>query len=131
MANVLHLDIVTPERRAFTGDVTEVVLPAWEGELGVYPDHDTMLALVRSGTCTVTSKGEVLRFVLGRGFAEISGTHVALLTDSCISAGEVDRPKAQADLERAEQELQALEPQSEKYRQMQALYEHARARLDA
>lgn len=131
MAAVLRVDIVTPESRVYQGEATEVVLPAWEGELGVYPDHDALLALLRSGNCLVTGGGEVRRFVIGRGFAEISGTRVTLLTDSCIPVAQVDKAKAKSDLERAEHEMSTLDPGTEKHRQAQILYEHARARLDA
>ena len=71
MAGTTHVRIVTPERRVFDGPATEVVLPAWEGELGVYPDHDALLALLRSGTCRVHTAEGVQRWVVGRGFAEI------------------------------------------------------------
>jgi F-type H+-transporting ATPase subunit epsilon len=136
LASKLQVDIVTPERRAFQGEASEVVLPAWNGELGVYPDHDAMLALVRPGACTVVtvggvSQGQVHRFVLGRGFAEITGERVTLLTDSCDPVSTIDRSRAEKDLHQAEQEMATLDPQSEKYRQAQQQYDHARARLDA
>jgi F-type H+-transporting ATPase subunit epsilon len=131
LASKLQVDIVTPERSAFQGEASEVVLPAWNGELGVYPDHDAMLALVRAGPCTVVSQGQVHRFVLGRGFAEITGDRVTLLTDSCEPVSSIDRGKAEKELHQAEQEMSTLDPQSEKYRQAQLQHEHARARLDA
>lgn len=131
MGTTLQVDIVTPERSAYSGPATEVVLPAWDGEMGVYPDHDAILALVRAGTCTVTDATGVHRFVVGRGFADIGSSRVTMLTDACIPAGEVDKAKATQDHAHAEHELATAEPGTERYRQAQIALEHARARLDA
>ncbi|MCB9685394.1 MAG: ATP synthase F1 subunit epsilon [Alphaproteobacteria bacterium] len=131
MATTLDVKIVTPEKRVFDGQASEIVLPAWEGELGVYPDHDSLLTLLRSGSCKLVTASGVQTWVVGRGFAEIGGSSVTILTSSCVAASEVDKAKAQADLTAAEAELGGAEFGSEKLRQAQIMAENARARLDA
>lgn len=131
MATHLAVEIVTPERSAFSGTASEVVLPAWEGELGVYPDHDALLTLVRPGSCQVATPSGTLRYVIGRGFAEIGPTSVTILTDSCEEVAKIDKAGASRDLHTAEQEMASSDAQSEKYRQARLNYEHALARLDA
>ena len=131
MATTLDVRIVTPEKRVFDGQATEVVLPAWEGELGVYPEHDALLTLLRSGSCRVVTSEGVKVWVIGRGFAEIGGSTVTLLTSSCVAVSEIDRARAQSDLTAAEAELGGAEFGSEKLRQAQIMAENARARLDA
>lgn len=129
MASSLHVTIVTPERKVYDSQASEVVLPAWKGEMGIYPDHDALLTLLRAGVCTVISKGEAQRFVTGRGFAEISAERVTILTDSCETPDQVDRSRAEKELQQAERDLTQLDPQSEEHRQAQLQYEHAQARL--
>ena len=94
MATELQLDIVTPAASVYSGPATEVILPAWDGELGVYPQHDTLLALLRAGTCTVTTPTGQLRYVVGRGFADIGSGSVTLLTDSCEPVDKIDPVEA-------------------------------------
>jgi F-type H+-transporting ATPase subunit epsilon len=131
MASSLQIEIVTPERSAYSGAASEVLLPAWEGEMGVLPDHDALLALLRAGTCVVTDATGPHRFVVGRGFVDIGPTWVTILTDSCVPAAQVDKTKAAKDLADAEQELATVDAFSERHRQVQIAREQARALLDA
>jgi F-type H+-transporting ATPase subunit epsilon len=130
VAAMLEVAIVTPERSVFRGPAGQVVLPAWEGEMGVLPDHDSLLALLRAGACTVHGAEETLRYVIGRGFAEIGPDRVTILTDACEPAGDVDKARASADLQAAEAEMSQHDAWSERYRQARISYELARARLD-
>ncbi len=126
---MLQVDIVTPEASAFSGEASEVILPAWEGQLGVYPGHDALLSLLRAGRCVVTSPQGVRRYVVGRGFAEIGPDHVTILTDRFEPLEGVDKKQAQADLEAAEKELLETEASTERWRQAEIALEHAQARL--
>ncbi len=101
----LQVNIVTPTRQAWAGTASEVRVPAWEGEMGILPDHDIVLALLRGGLTTVVNGGQTLRFVTGRGFVEVGPGAVTVLTDSCITPDQVDRSKAAAELEAAEKAL--------------------------
>lgn len=129
MANSLHVSVVTPERSAFSGTASEVLLPAWEGELGILPDHDSLLTLLRAGICRVHTPEGVKRFVVGRGFAEIGPDRVTVLTETFDPAESVDKVQAQKDYAEAEAAIAHHEPETEKRRQAEIAYEHARARL--
>ena len=67
----LQLDIVTPSASVFSGPVSEVVLPAWEGQMGVFPQHDALLALLRAGVCKVSGADGTHTFVVGRAWAQV------------------------------------------------------------
>lgn len=101
----IQVNIVTPTRLAWSGRATEVRVSAWEGEMGILPDHDIVLALLRGGLTTVISGGQSQRFVTGRGFVEVGPNLVTVLADSCVAAEDVDRAKAAADLEAADKAL--------------------------
>ena len=121
-------ELVTPERSAYSGPVNEVVLPAWEGEIGVLPGHDQLLALLVPG---ITKLSDGTRFIVGAGFAEIGPDRITLLTDSCEDAAEVDKARAQSDLAEAEAELTSCVFGTEKHRSVWVRVKHARARLEA
>jgi len=127
----LQLDIVTPSASAFSGQVSEVVLPAWQGQMGVYPQHDALLALLRAGVCKVNTAEGTHTFVIGRGFADIGPTNVTLLTDSCEKADAVDKADAASDRTEAEQALGKAAFGTEAHNQAQIALELAQARLDA
>jgi F-type H+-transporting ATPase subunit epsilon len=131
MATSLKVTVVTPERSEFTGTATEVILPAWNGELGVLPDHDTLLCLLHAGVCRIVTSEGTLRFVVGRGFADIGPDRVTLLTETFVAAEAVDKAQAQRDFAEAELAITQHEPETEKRRQAELAYEHARARLSA
>jgi F-type H+-transporting ATPase subunit epsilon len=131
MSTQLHVTIVTPERKVFDAAATEVTLPAWEGELGVYPDHDQLLTLLRAGRCTVVGAEGPSTFVVGRGFAEITGDAVTLLTSACVVATEIDRAKASAQVTAAEEALATVEFGTEAHKQAEIALEHARALAEA
>jgi len=131
MATELQLNIVTPEREVFSGKILSITLAAWEGQEGVYPDHDSKLALLRAGiTSVITSEGE-RHWVTGRGFAEIGGDHVTLLTDSCEDVSTVDKTAAEEDRKEAEAALAKVDWVSEGAETLRVRQEIALARLSS
>ena len=68
MAATLRLEIVTPEARAYSDDVELVVLPAAEGEMGVYPQHIPLITQLKPGELVVTKGGKQIALAVGEGF---------------------------------------------------------------
>lgn len=130
MASTLQLDIVTPEKNAFSGPATQVTLPAWQGQLGVLPEHDHLLALLRGGVAIVQTDAGETRWVMGRGFAEIGPDRVTVLTDSCERADTIDKATAAAQLDALQRELDNANLHEEQARNLEARLEVARARVD-
>ncbi len=132
MANTtLQVDIVTPFAAAWSGEAAQIVLPCWNGEVGVLPEHDQLLALVRPGTATIyTATGNHI-FVFNGGFAEIGPDRVTVLTEACIPIDQVDKKQAQLDLEAAEPEMMNVNAHSAAARSVVQRVEFAQARLNA
>lgn len=126
-----QVDIVTPEMEVFSGQAAEVRAPGWEGEVGLLPEHDLFLTLLRAGLCTVTTAQGEQRYVIGRGFAEANPGKVTILTDSCTPVADIDKAKAKEELDAAEQEMGELNGWTEAFRAVEARREHASASLEA
>lgn len=126
----LNIDIVTPERKFYSGPADEVRAPGVNGEFGILPDHTLFLSLLRGGVVTVTSGASRKRFVIGRGFAEAGPERVVILTDLCQPAEAVDKAEAQQDLARAEAVLADSVPDSPERLAAERDVELSRARLD-
>jgi F-type H+-transporting ATPase subunit epsilon len=105
MANTLKLEIVTPEAKIYSEDVEMVTLPASEGEMGVYPMHVPLMTQVNAGELVVRKNGQDHFLAVGGGFVEITGDHVAVLTDMAIKADDIDEAKAEEARKRAEARL--------------------------
>src|SRR6266481_1833835 len=105
MANTLKLEIVTPEAKTYSEDVDMVTLPGAEGEMGIYPNHIPLVTQIVSGEISVRKDGRDYFLAVGEGFAEITGTRVAILTDMAIRAENVDEAKAEEARQRAEARL--------------------------
>ena len=104
----LDLTIVTPERQVFDEEAESVVLPGAEGDFGVLPHHERLLAPLRTGEAQIRVRGQVLWAAIAGGFAEVTGERVVVLADACELASEIDLARAQAAQARAEREIQEL-----------------------
>ncbi|MGA2749587.1 MAG: F0F1 ATP synthase subunit epsilon [Verrucomicrobiota bacterium] len=105
MANTLLLEIVTPEARTFSDQVDMVTLPGVEGEMGVYPNHVPLMTQLVPGEIVVLKDGQEIYLAVGDGFVEITGDHVAVLTDMAIPADQIDEAKAEEARRKAEARL--------------------------
>jgi F-type H+-transporting ATPase subunit epsilon len=101
----LNLEIVTPEGRAYSEDVTMVVLPAIEGEIGVYPAHVPLMTQLLPGELRIIKEGKTKELVVGSGFIEVTGESVSVLTDSALGEEEIDENAAQDAINRAQAAL--------------------------
>jgi F-type H+-transporting ATPase subunit epsilon len=127
----IELVVVTPAGEAYRGRVESVVLPGTEGDFGVLAGHERFLCPLRAGEVEIrTSEGSVWAAVSG-GFADVSGTEVAVLAESCEVASDIDVARAELARRRAEEELSRLDADSDRdrYREFEAALERARTRL--
>lgn len=97
-----QLDIVTPEGTAFQGQVESLVLPAWEGLLGVLPGHESMVVAMKPGPLHYEFGGKTEWMAVSGGFARIDPDKVVLLAETAEAAAAIDavRAKAAADMKR-------------------------------
>ena len=119
----LQLTIVTPQGSAYSGEVASVVLPGSEGDFGVLPSHERLLAPLRIGEVEIRTGNESIFAAIASGFAEVNGEEVVVMVESCEAAADLDLARAELARERAEQGLSAL-GENERDRRM-AEYEEA------
>jgi F-type H+-transporting ATPase subunit epsilon len=105
MANTLKLEIVTPTATVYSEDVDMVTLPGVEGQLGILPEHVPLMTEMVPGEMIVRKNGEDRFLAVGGGLVEITGDHVAILTDLAIAAENIDEAKAEEARQRAQARL--------------------------
>jgi F-type H+-transporting ATPase subunit epsilon len=98
--------LVTPQRLVLEAEIVALQAPSSEGYLGVLAHHAPLITALRPGRLEVRSAtGETRRFAVSGGFLEVSGNRATVLADTAEDAGEIDRPRAEAALHRAEERL--------------------------
>ena len=105
MADTLKLEIVTPESKIYSEEVEMVTLPGNEGEAGIYPNHVPLMTRVHAGEIIVKRSGKEEIVAVGEGFAEVTGDHVAILTDNAANSEDIDEAAAKEARSKAEQRL--------------------------
>ncbi len=129
MAKRLTLELVTPERAAFSGEGDSVVLPAWEGEMGVLPGHAPFLVQLKPGAVRLRDGDETRLFAVSGGFAEIRDDKVSLFAETAEMAESIDGERARQALERAQAELQRKEADALTMANAEAALQRALVRL--
>jgi F-type H+-transporting ATPase subunit epsilon len=84
----LALSIVTPAHPLVETDVDSVVLPGSEGEFGVLPGHEALLAPLREGSVVYQEAGRPVRVEITGGFAEVTQSRVTVLADAARPASD-------------------------------------------
>lgn len=93
----LQLDIVTPERRVFSEEVDHVVLPTEPGgEIDILPGHLPLMAMIEPGELRYGQKGKTESLAVDRGFIEVLGDTVSVLTEAAIEVEDIN-PSALED----------------------------------
>jgi F-type H+-transporting ATPase subunit epsilon len=125
----LKLEIVTPEGRAYSDDVTMVVLPSIEGEIGVYPAHVPLMTQLLPGELRIVKADKTTELVVGSGFIEVTGDSVSVLTDSALEDQQIDEATAQDAINRAQTALKDKNLSSDEAAEVEASLARALAQI--
>jgi F-type H+-transporting ATPase subunit epsilon len=102
----IQLDIVTPEKLAFSDEVDAVVLPGSEGEMGVLPHHAPLISTLGHGELRLRKSGQEESFAIVGGFVQVLPDKVVVMAETADMASEIDLEKAQAARREDEQALE-------------------------
>ena len=105
MADELMLEIVTPEKMAFSGNIEEVTIPGSEGEFGVLRGHAALLSSVDIGELSFTKDNKKTFYAVNTGYAEVKGGKVTLLVETAERSDMIDTERAKRAKEAAEGKL--------------------------
>jgi len=125
----LKIEIITPDAKILEQDADIVHIPAAEGDMGIYPQHQATVVEVKAGEVQITRKGQIDILAIGEGFAEIRPDSVSILTDGAVNEKEIDEAKAEAAVKRAEELLKSNTLQGEELEATQASLARALAQI--
>ncbi|MDD5723066.1 MAG: ATP synthase F1 subunit epsilon [Syntrophales bacterium] len=129
MADELMLEIVTPERLAFSDVVEEVTLPGGEGEFGVLVGHVPFLSSIRIGELNYTKDHKKTYYLVGEGYAEVTGLKATVLVESIEAASSIIVEEAKRDKESAEARLAGMDKENPDYGKIKKSLDMAETRI--
>ena len=105
MSETFNIEIVNPEKSFLKKEnVSEVVVPAFEGELGILKDHISIISFLKPGIIKVYSKSEENKYFVEDGIVEFKDNNLSILTSSIYNMTDLDRNKIDQILKEAEKE---------------------------
>ncbi len=130
MADHFKLQVITPDRKFYQGDVQMVELTTTEGQIGVYARHIPLTAVVAPGILTIHEDGEKKAAALMSGFVQIMPEEVTIMAEVVEWPDEIDENRAKEAKTRAERRIQSHDAEMDVARAELAL-KRALVRLEA
>ena len=110
MSEEFKVEIVNPEKSFLSKeDVTEVIVPAFEGEMGILKDHISIISFLKPGIITINSKSGEEKFFVEDGIVEFKNNNLSVLTSSIFSLKDIDKSKIQDLIKLTEEEANKAE----------------------
>jgi len=105
MSEEFKVEIVNPEQSFLSKeDVTEVIVPAFEGEMGILKDHISIISFLKPGIISIQAKSGEEKFYVEDGIIEFKNNNLSILTSSIFNIKEIEKNKLQEMLKLAEDE---------------------------
>ena len=106
MSSEFKVEIINPEKSFFSQeDINEVVLPAFEGEMGILKDHIPIISFLKPGIIKTFSKSGEKNFFVEDGIVEFRNDNLSILTSSIFDASKMDKTKIDEILKHSENVL--------------------------
>ena len=110
MSEEFKVEIVNPEKSFLVKeDVSEVVVPAFEGEMGILKDHISIISFLKPGIIKILSKSGDENFYVEDGIIEFKNNNLSILTSSIFNLSELDKSKKEDLLKKAEEDANKTE----------------------
>ena len=109
----LTLEIVTPDRRAYTGEADSVTLPTALGSIGILKGHLPLTSIIEAGEVVVVLNGKTTRLAVDKGFVRVVSDKVSVVTEAAIDEAKIDLKTIDQAEERARQAVEAARGQKE------------------
>ena len=106
MSEEFKVEIVNPEKSFLSReDVTEVVIPSFEGEMGLLKDHISIISFLKPGIIKIFSKAEEKNYYVEDGIAEFKNNNLSILTSSVFDVKDMDKNKIEEIIKKTDNML--------------------------
>ena len=130
MSDELMLEIVTPEKMAFSGNVEDVTIPGTEGEFGVLRGHEALLSSIEIGELNFTKDDKKSYYAVNTGYAEVTSNKVTILIETAERSDSIDKDRARKAKENAEARMGKLTKDDSDYEKVRLALIRAITRIN-
>ena len=110
MSEEFKIEIVNPDKSFLSkDDVTEVVVPAFEGEMGILKDHISIISFLKPGIITIQAKSGEEKYYVEDGIVEFKNNNLSVLTSSILNLKDIEKNKLEDLLKIAEEEANKMD----------------------
>ena len=110
MSEGFKIEIINPEKSFFSKeDVTEVIIPAFEGEMGILKDHISIISFLKPGVIKIFSKSEQENYYVEDGVVEFKNNNLSILTSSIFNIKDMNKSKIEEIIKQAENDSNSTE----------------------
>ncbi len=110
MSDEFKIEIVNPDKSFLSKeDVTEVIIPAFEGEMGILKDHISIISFLKPGIITIQAKSGEEKYYVEDGIVEFKNNNLSVLTSSILNLKDIEKNKLEDLLKLAEEEANKMD----------------------
>ena len=110
MSDEFKIEIVNPDKSFLSKeDVTEVIVPAFEGEMGILKDHISIISFLKPGIITIQANSGDERYYVEDGIVEFKNNNLSVLTSSILNLKDIEKDKLQDLLKIAEEDASKVD----------------------
>ena len=110
MSEEFKIEIVNPDKSFLSKeDVIEVVVPAFEGEMGILKDHISIISFLKPGIITIQAKSGEEKYYVEDGIVEFKNNNLSVLTSSILNLKDIEKNKLEDLLNLAEEEANKMD----------------------
>tara|TARA_B100000035_G_scaffold295977_1_gene287531 strand:+ start:978 stop:1370 length:393 start_codon:yes stop_codon:yes gene_type:complete len=116
MSEIFNVEIITPDKLLLKSDTTEVVIPSFEGEMGILKDHIPLITFLRPGIINIKDSNDEKKYYIEEGVVEFANNNLLILTSNSKALKDLNDDFINNAIQDAEKKLDDAEiDDKEKY----------------
>ena len=114
MSDKFTVEIISPDQTILKQETSEVVIPSFEGQMGILNNHIPLITFLRPGIITIKAEGEK-KYYVEEGTVEFSNNNLLILTSTAKDVDNLDKTQINDLIQKAETNLNAQSTDKERY----------------
>ena len=114
MSDKFTVEIISPDQTILKQETNEVIIPSFEGQMGILTNHIPLITFLRPGIITIKAEGEK-KYYVEEGTVEFSNNNLLILTSTAINLASLEKSKINELLQKAEASLNNQSTDKERY----------------
>ena len=114
MSDKFTVEIISPDQTILKQETNEVIIPAFEGQMGILSNHIPLITFLRPGIITIKAEGEK-KYYVEEGTVEFSNNNLLILTSTAKDVANLDKSQINDLIQKAEANLNAQSTDKERY----------------